>query len=96
MRSRALKAVLPESSAYAAAASGADSQCGVSAMTRPSQPMIGRVGRASSRHHVTSLVSPNVQIIAMPEPLSGSASGCGRTSTSTSKSGLRTVVPNSA
>ena len=33
-----------------------------------------RVGRSSSRHHVTSVMSPNVQIIAMPVPLSGSAS----------------------
>jgi len=30
----------------------------------------------SSRHHVTSVVSPNVQIIAMPDPLSGSARRC--------------------
>ena len=33
--------------------------------------MIARIGRFSSRHHVTSVVSPNVQIMAMPVPLSG-------------------------
>jgi hypothetical protein len=40
-------------------------------------------------------VSPNVQIIAMPVPLSGSASGWATTGTSTPKSGVSTVVPNS-
>ncbi len=54
-----------------------------------------RVGRSSSRHHVTSVVSPNVQTMAMPVPLSGWASGWATTGTSTSKSGVRTVVPNS-
>src|SRR6478609_920651 len=44
----------------------------------------------SSRHHTTSVVSPNVQIIAMPEPFSGSASGCATTGTGTPKSGVRT------
>ena len=36
-----------------------------------------------------------MQIIAMPEPLSGSASGWATTGTSTPNSGVRTVVPNS-
>ena len=57
--------------------------------------MTVRVGRSSSRHQVTSVVSPNVQIIAMPEPLSGWASVCATTGTSTPNSGVRTVVPNS-
>ena len=57
--------------------------------------MIGRVGSASSRHQVTSVVSPNVQIIAMPEPFSGSARWWATTGTSTSKIGVRTVVPKS-
>ena len=54
----------------------------------------GRPGRsppgcpaASSRHQVTSVRSPNVQTIAMPVPLAGSASGCACTGTSTPKSG---------
>ena len=62
---------------------------------RPSRPMTLRVGRFSSRHQVTSVTSPNVQIIAMPVPLSGWASGWATTGTSTSNSGVRTVVPNS-
>ena len=55
-----------------------------------------RVGRSSSRHQVTSVMSPNVQTMAMPVPLSGSASGWATTGTSTSKIGVRTVVPTSA
>ena len=35
---------------------------------------MARTGSDSSRHHVTSVVSPNVQIIATPVPFSGSAS----------------------
>ena len=50
-----------------------------------------RVGRSSSRHHTTSVTSPNVQIMAMPEPLSGSARRWARTGTSTPKSGVCTV-----
>ena len=57
--------------------------------------MIARVGRFSSRHQVTSVVSPKVQIIAMPEPFSGSASPWASTGTSTPNTGVRTVVPNS-
>ena len=52
-----------------------------------------RVGRSSSRHHVTSVVSPNVQTMAMPVPLSGCASGCVTTGTSTPNTGVRTVEP---
>jgi len=54
-----------------------------------------RTGRSSSRHQVTSVVSPNVQIIAMPEPLSGCASSCASTGTGTPNSGVVTVEPNS-
>ena len=57
--------------------------------------MIARTGSDSSRHHVTSVMSPNVQIIAMPVPLSGSASGCGRTGTRTPNNGVTTSFPNS-
>ncbi len=66
---------------------------GVSVM-RPDLVTMLRVARSSSRHHTTSVTSPNVQIIAMPDPLSGSASGWASTGTSTPKSGVRTVVPN--
>ena len=54
-----------------------------------------RVGRSSSRHHVTSVVSPKVHTMAMPVPLSGWARGWATTGTSTSNRGVRTVVPNS-
>ena len=57
--------------------------------------MIARVGRSSSRHQVTSVTSPNVQIMAMPVPLSGCASSWATTGTSTPYSGVTTVVPNS-
>ena len=50
---------------------------------RPSRPTIDRTGSPSSRHQMTSVVSPNVQIIAMPEPFSGSASSWATTGTST-------------
>ncbi len=66
-------------------------QSGGSATMRPSRPMTLRVGSWSSRHHTTSVVSPNVQIIAMPEPFSGSASGCASTGTVTPNSGVVTV-----
>ena len=68
---------------------------GVSVCSRPSRVTTERVGRASSRHQTTSVTSPNVQIMAMPEPFSGSASSWGRTSTSTPNRGVVTVVPNS-
>ena len=63
---------------------------------RPVQSMIERTGSRSSRHHVTSVVSPNVQIMAMPDPFSGSASWCASTGTSASNSGVRTVVSKRA
>ena len=65
---------------------------GVSVM-RPDRVTMLRVGRSSSRHHTTSVTSPKVQIMAMPEPLSGSARWWARTGTSTPKSGVCTVEP---
>ena len=56
--------------------------------------MIARTGSASSRHQVTSVRSPNVQIIAMPVPFSGSASAWARTGTGTPNSGVSTSCPN--
>ena len=65
-------------------------------MNRPSRPISARVGSDSSRHQVTSVVSPNVQIIAMPDPFSGSASSCASTGTSTWNNGVSTEVLNNA
>ena len=70
-------AVLPASSAYAVAPAPPVSHSGVSRMSRPSRPITVRTGSWSSRHHWTSVRSPNVQHIAMPAPLSGSASVVG-------------------
>ena len=50
--------------------------------------MIARTGSDSARHQITSVTSPNVQIIAMPDPLSGSASSCALIGTRTPKSGV--------
>ena len=44
---------------------------------------------------MTSVTSPNVQIIAMPLPFSGSASGCARIGTRAPNSGVITRCPNS-
>ncbi len=87
---------MPAICSYSATPGSDVTHAGVSVRNRPSRPIRARVGRFSSRHQVTSVVSPKVQIIAIPEPLSGSASGCARTGTSTSKTGVRTVAPNSA
>ena len=57
--------------------------------------MIARTGSDSARHQITSVTSPNVQIIAMPEPFSGSASSCALIGTRTPKSGVTTSVPKS-
>ena len=57
--------------------------------------MTVRTGSWSSRHHWTSVRSPNVQHMAMPAPLSISAAACARTGISTPKTGEVTVVPNS-
>ena len=86
--------VLPTICAYASSA-GADSMPnGASARMRPSRPTMARTGSASSRHQITSVRSPNVQIMATPVPFSGSASSWARMGTSTSNNGVRTVVPN--
>lgn len=87
--------VLPAIAAYAVRPASVVIHSGVSAMTRPSRPMMARVGSCSSRHQVTSFRSPKVQTIAMPEPLSILASACGKTVTGTSKSGEVTVLPKS-
>src|SRR5690625_6028159 len=50
---------------------------------RPSRPMMARVGSSRSRHQVTSVESPKVQIIAIPAPLSAWASGWALMGTST-------------
>jgi len=44
---------------------------------------------------MTSVVSPNVQIMAMPDPFSGSANSWATTGTRAPKSGVRTSLPNS-
>ena len=85
---------LPANRAYASRAASVVSHAGGSNANRPSFPMTARVGRSSSRHHVTSVVSPNVQIMAMPVPLSGWARWCARIGTSTPKTGVVTVVSN--
>ena len=76
----------------------ADSQPSLPHATGRSAPfgwMMARTGSDSARHHSTSVTSPNVQIIAMPEPFSGSASSCASTGTRTRKSGVSTSVPKS-
>ena len=95
MRSFAVNDVAPAMAAYSSRPASVVIHSGVSGRMRPSQPMIGRVGSCSSRHQVTSVVSPKVQIIAMPDPFSGSARWCASTGTSTPKTGVVTVLPNS-
>ena len=58
-------------------------------------PVSERTGRFSSRHQVTSVMSPKVQIIAMPLPFAGSAREWAWTGTRTPKSGVITSEPNS-
>ena len=67
----------------------------VTALNAPFAWMTARTGRPSSRHQITSVTSPNVQIIATPVPFSGSASAWGLTGTRTPNSGVITSVPNS-
>ena len=85
--------VLPASLAYCLRAS-VDIISGASATNRPSRPIIGRVAKFSSRHQITSVKSPNVQTMAMPEPLSGWASGWACTGTETLKIGVCATLPN--
>ena len=77
---RAEKVVSPAIAVQAAASA---IHSGWSRSTRPSRPMITRAGSCSSRHQVTSVRSPNVQHIAMPAPLSGSAASWATTGSST-------------
>ena len=92
--SRAVNVVLPAIAAYSSRPAGSVIHSGASGRMRPSRPMIVRLGSCSSRHQMTSVRSPNVHDITMPEPLPGSAAGCATTGTSTPNSGERTVVPN--
>ena len=93
MASRAENVVLPASSAYAVVAASA-SHSGVSRSSRPSRSITVRTGSSQLAPPLTSVRSPNVQHIAMPAPLSISASGCATTGISTPKTGVVTVVPN--
>ena len=56
---------------------------GASATMRPFLDTIALVGNCSSRHQMTSVRSPKVQIMAMPVPLSGCARGWATIGTST-------------
>ncbi len=67
----------------------------VTGLNVPFAWMTARTGRPSSRHQTTSVMSPNVQIIATPVPFSGSASVCARSGTRAPKSGVTTSVPKS-
>ena len=100
MRAWACFTVRPASSSYAACAApgSADSHPGSPQATermRPSRWTTARRSRSSSRHQVTSVVSPKVQIMAMPVPLSGAASSWATIGTSTPNSGVRADFPNS-
>ena len=81
--SRAENVVLPEISAKAVRPASVVIHSGVSATMRPSLRRIARSGRPRSRHQSMSVVSPKVQHMAMPAPLSFSAAGWARTGTST-------------
>jgi hypothetical protein len=59
------------------------------------RPTIVRVGNARSRHQVTSVTSPKVQIMAIPDPFSGSASSCASTGTLTPNKGVTAWLPKS-
>ena len=71
-------------------------RCSTSGRNRPSKPSTGLIDRSSSRCQITSVVSPKVQIIAMPVPLAGSASRCESTGTGWPNTGVIAVVPNSS
>ena len=60
----------------------------VTGLNAPLAWMIARTGSCSSRHQMTSVTSPKVQIIAAPVPFSGSASACALTGTRTPNSGV--------
>ncbi len=92
MRAWACFTVLPASSAHGPSPG---TPGGGSATRRPSRPTMERTGNASSRHQVTSVVSPNVHTMAMPDPFSGSANSWASTGTGTPNRGVRASVPNS-
>ena len=71
------------------------SHSGVSRCSRPSRWITVRTGSCSSRHHCTSVRSPNVQHIAMPAPLSGSAGVGDAPGSRRRRPAMVTVVPNS-
>ena len=83
----------PAISPYADRPSGESRPAGGMVEMRPSFSTTVRTGKPSSRHQTTSVVSPNVQIIAMPDPFSGSASSWATTGTRTLNSGVVTSVP---
>ena len=100
MSLRACFVPLPSSWAIAAlAASGSrDSQPGSPnrpAARVPSRRTTTRAGSPRSRHHTTSVTSPNVQICAAPVPFSGSASSWATIGTGTRNTGVSAVVPTS-
>ena len=100
MRVRAFDAESPANWSYVccARAASCDSQPAAPQVTGPSVPfgmITARTGSDSSRHQVTSVMSPNVQIIAMPLPFAGSASAWARTGTETPNSGVLTWLPKS-
>ncbi len=98
---RALRAGIPAISSWAAAAAWGSREAHPDSPHRggeivPSRPITTRVGSRSSRHHVTSVMSPNVQIMAIPVPFSGSASSCATIGTSAPNSGVTAVRPTRA
>ena len=66
------------------------------AASRPLRCTSWRSASRCSRHHSTSVASPNVHTIRMPVPFSGSASSLGKIGTGTRKSGVIARLPNSA
>ena len=84
---RAENVVLPAVSWKMRLPSSDSIQSGVPMTMRPLRWMMERSGRFRSRHHSTSVTSPNVQHMAMPAPLSISAALCARIGTFTWNSG---------
>ena len=93
IRCLAENTVFPASSAKISRAFGSEMTSGASLRIRPSQPKIARFGRSNSLHQITSVTSPKVQIIAIPEPLSFCARRWATTGTSTPNKGVVTVLP---
>ena len=92
---------LPARWSYAAwaAAGSSDSNPGSPqriGRSRPSGWITDRIGSPSSRRHITSVTSPNVQTMAIPVPFSGSASSCASTGTRAPNSGVATSPPSNS